>query len=282
MNLTPVQTSELAVGQPLPWDLFDKDHQQVLARGKLINTADELQELTQAPLFRVPEAAPAAATDAAPEFSFQDMRLSVGDKLQLSLPSNPGDSRCIVPLIGYVDGVTLIVGAPPPGQLRSSLHEGDEIAIRVFSGQYAFGLFSSVDKIIKAPFEYLHLSFPKHIVGKIVRKSRRIKTSIAAAIAGNPSPAIISNLSATGAEVRANLGPDQLGATIGLSFALTIIGVETQLSLQAVIRSLKQDRDCAEGAFRCGVEFQGLQASDLAALQGVIYQELVEHPQNLA
>ena len=276
----PVQTSELAIGQPLPWDLFNQDSQQLLARGDIINSADELQVLEKASVFRIKEAPPAA--EETTRFRFEDMRLAVGDKLQLSLPSNVSDDRCMVRLIGYVEDITLIVSAPSSGQWHTQLIEGDQVAIRVFSGQNAFGFNVRLDKIIRLPFEYLHLSFPRHIVGKVIRSSRRIKTEIAAAIAGNQGPAIISNLSATGAEVRANSNPGQLGATIRLSFALKIHGVETPMSLQAVIRSLKQDHDGAEGALRCGVEFQGLQPKDVAALQSLVYQEIVEHPHNLA
>jgi len=290
--MTPVQTSELTIGQPLPWDLFNQDHQQLLARGHVINTPDELQVLGKTPVFRMQEVSPApAATNALPATGvaaphqyhrFEDMRLSVGDRLQLSPPPRVGGDRCMVKLIGYVEDKTLLVGAPPSSQWRPSLIEGDQIAIRVFSGQNAFGFSVYVDKIIKQPFEYLHLSFPRQIVGKIIRKSRRIKTEIVATIAGNPAPAIISNLSITGAEVRANVNPGELGATIGLSFVLKIHGVDTPLSLQAAIRSLKQDHEGVEGSVRCGVEFQNLQPNDVSALQNLIYQELVEHPQNIA
>ncbi len=290
MNLIAVKTSDLVIGQPLPWDLFNQERQQLLARGDVINTDDELQLLGEAPTFRMQEATPApAVTDTAPaaqaealRFQFKDMRLAVGDKLQLSPPSNVGGDRCMVKLIGYIEDVTLMVGAPPSGQWRPSAMEGDQIAIRVFSGQNAFGFNAYVDKIIKLPFSYLHLSFPKQIFGKVIRKSRRIKAGILVTLADNAAPAVISNLSATGAEVRANSAPGALGATIQLSSVLKIHGAETPLALQAVIRSLKQDHDGVEGAVRCGVEFQNLQLSDVAALQSLIYQELVDNPKNLA
>jgi hypothetical protein len=159
--------------------------------------------------------------------------------------------------------------------------EGDQLAIRVFSSQNAFGFNAYVDKVMKVPFAYLHLSFPKQIIGKVIRKSRRIKTEIPATIDGNPTPVVVSNLSATGAELRTSVNPGALGTTIRISFALKIYDVETPLSIQTVIRSLKQDQSDAEGALRCGLEFQGLQPNEIAALQNLIYHELVEHPKSI-
>lgn len=226
--------------------------------------------------------ATAPSTDhGAHRFLFQDMRLAVGDKLQLSPPSTVSGNRSVVPLIGYVEGVTLIVGAPPVGQWRPPLIEGDQVAVRVFSGQNAFGFTAYVNKIIKLPFDYLHLSFPKNIVGKIIRNSRRIKTHIAAVVTGNPVAAVISNLSATGAEVRAGASLGETGTTIALSFTLNIYGTDTPLALQAVIRSAKLDTQEAEGAWRLGIEFSELKPNDVATLHSLIYQELVEHPHNL-
>lgn len=229
----------------------------------------------------VVQATAASTDDGAHRFLFQDMRLAVGDKLQLSPPSTVSGNRSVVPLIGYVEGVTLIVGAPPAGQWRPPLIEGDQVAVRVFSGQNAFGFTAYVNKIIKLPFDYLHLSFPKNIVGKIIRNSRRIKTHIAAVVTGNPVAAVISNLSATGAEVRAGANLGETGTTIALSFTLNIYGTDTPLALQAVIRSAKPDAQEAEGAWRLGIEFSELKPNDVATLHSLIYQELVEHPHNL-
>jgi len=229
----------------------------------------------------VVQATAPSTDDGAHRFLFQDMRLAVGDKLQLSPPSTVSGNRSVVPLIGYVEGVTLIVGAPPAGQWRPPLIEGDQVAVRVFSGQNAFGFTAYVNKIIKLPFDYLHLSFPKNIVGKIIRNSRRIKTHIAAVVTGNPVAAVISNLSATGAEIRAGASLGETGTTIALSFTLNIYGTDTPLALQAVIRSAKPDTQEAEGAWRLGIEFSELKPNDVATLHSLIYQELVEHPHNL-
>ena len=92
----------------------------------------------------VVQATAPSTDDGAHRFLFQDMRLAVGDKLQLSPPSTVSGNRSVVPLIGYVEGVTLIVGAPPAGQWRPPLIEGDQVAVRVFSGQNALSFTQNI------------------------------------------------------------------------------------------------------------------------------------------
>ncbi|MBE7525983.1 flagellar brake protein [candidate division WWE3 bacterium] len=65
-------------------------------------------------------------------------------------------------MIGYVQGSTLIVSMPASEQLIGEpFIEGDQLNVRLITGQYAYKFTAFVDKIIKAPFKYLHLSFPK-------------------------------------------------------------------------------------------------------------------------
>ena len=53
MNLIPIQTTDLTIGQPLPWDLFDQAHQPIQKRGYIFNTEDELKQLEGSSIFRI-------------------------------------------------------------------------------------------------------------------------------------------------------------------------------------------------------------------------------------
>ncbi|MDH5552838.1 MAG: flagellar brake protein, partial [Nitrosomonas sp.] len=219
MNLLPVQVSELTIGQPLLWDLFNQDQKKLLTRGEVLSNADEAL-LKKSPLFRRQEEENTSATEKpkpikastskSGQFTFQDMSLKVGDKLQLKLPSNirgeccaANNGFCKAKLIGYVDNVSILINMPQLAKLTNlSLIDGDQVTVQLFSGQYAFSFTSYIDKIINMPFKYIHLSFPSKISGQVIRKSRRIKTDIVANIKDNSASAIISNLSMTGAEIR--------------------------------------------------------------------------------
>src|SRR5262245_12363652 len=96
-----------------------------------------------------------------PAYQFEEIHLKVGDRLQVQLPNNVAQDRQIVKLIGYMDKQCLMVTAPAGPGILKSLVEGDRIVVRIFSGQGAFGFVCFLDRIIRLPFEYLHLSFPK-------------------------------------------------------------------------------------------------------------------------
>ena len=231
-----------------------------------------------------------------PQAAFDDMALRVGDRMQLAPPPKLEGDPCMVRLIGYVRDQSLLVTAPPSGCWRAPVIEGDNVVMRVFSGRSAFGFVCQVEKIVRLPFEYLHLSFPRLIAGRVIRRSRRIKAEIPVTIQGGSCDAgEFSNISSTGAELCTASAPGDSGATVELSFTVKVHGVESTVNLKAAIRSMREvagdgkaatgDSKAAPGdgkaLWRSGVEFLDVPVEAAAALKNLIYQELIEHPQSL-
>lgn len=217
--------------------------------------------------------------------SFEQMQLKVGQKLRLSLiPQTkplcePYSNAYTSSLIGYMQNVTLIVSMPIADSLVGEpFIEGDQIQIRLFSGQsvYVFTVF--VDKIVKLPFKYMHLSFPKSITAKNIRKSRRIRCHISGTEAQKAIAFLITDISASGAGIESRIPIGSLGSEIKLSF--TVPGFDDQLpfSAKGIIKSIKQIKKHNERIVFSGVEFLELEKKQLASLRHLIYQEIVEHP----
>ena len=292
MDLIPIQFSDLKVGQPLSWDLFDQERKPLIERGYIIKTTDELEELSKksSVFLRLKASSEkiGAIDKKISEFNFDDMQLKVGDRLQLQLHSSAKSScrlnndTCMVTVIGYVPDHSLIVSMPKTDQLIGQpFLEGDQILVRLFSGRCAFSFTVFVDKLVKLSFKYLHLSFPKHILGQTIRKSRRVRTAIEAEATVNSGsiPLIITNLSAAGAEISTHTELGGIGTLIELSVKVKIHEKEISLRLQSIIRSFKAINK--QDALRYGVEFTSLQAEQIFSLRSFIYQELVENPNNI-
>ncbi|MBP7113812.1 MAG: flagellar brake protein [Nitrosomonas sp.] len=292
MDLIPIQFSDLKVGQPLSWDLFDQERKPLMERGHVIKTTAELEELSRrsSVLLRLKASSEkiGAIDKKISEFNFDDMQLKVGDRLQLQLHSSAKSScrlnndTCMVTVIGYVPDHSLIVSMPKTDQLIGQpFLEGDQILVRLFSGRCAFSFTVFVDKLVKLSFKYLHLSFPKHILGQTIRKSRRVRTAIEAEATVNSGsiPLIITNLSAAGAEISTHTELGGIGTLIELSVKVKIHEKEISLRLQSIIRSFKAINK--QDALRYGVEFTSLQAEQIFSLRSFIYQELVENPNNI-
>lgn len=289
MNLIPIQTSELIVGQPLPWDLFDQEQQQIQKRGYIFKTEDELKQLEESPVFRIQKQDPVQANsiNTPPEkINFEDMHLKVGHKMYLTLSTyskNSGEGNSYATsLIGYVQDSTLIVTMPASDQLIGEpFIEGDQIHVRLITGQYAYKFTVFVEKIIKVPFKYLHLSFPKDIQGQSIRKSRRIKCNYPATVAEKSIPITITDLSICGAGITSSLPLGTLGSEVTLSFAIALHDREIPLSIKATIRSAKQSAKKNHKIICTGVEYTSIKPDQVFALRHLIYQEIVEHPENV-
>lgn len=301
MSLIPVQDGDIAVGQPLPWSIFDQDSQLLMMEGEVVTTDDQLQLLMDYSPMRAldweestPEPGETTAAPPAPDevYRFSDMRLKVGDRLQIQPPAQLTSERFTVRLIGYLDGQSVLVTPPYANGLRLPLQEGENIIVRYFSGQNAFGFSASINKISKLPYEYFHLSFPESVKGMIIRKAPRVRTRIIAAVlqpdqppGADPKSAIIANMSASGALLDSRHALGEKGDTLRLTFRVHLHNVDALLRVNAAIRAVFEDEtpDPDKPCFiHHGIEFQGLEPNDSVILQSLIYQQMVENPHTLA
>lgn len=217
-------------------------------------------------------------------YSFEDMRLKVGDRMQLEPPQSVANNRYMVRLLGYLDGRSMMVTAPALASNQHPLIEGDRLVVRIFSGQGAFGFKSFVERLIRSPFEYLHLTFPKDIEGVIIRKSPRVRTELAARArsAGAESEATFVNLSASGMLLNCESPLGEVGGTLKLEFSLDLFGTPTSLKLNAHIRtSTVLNADPDNPKHQHGLEFVDLSANDTLVLQAFVHQTLVETPHSI-
>ena len=255
----------------------------------IFRTEDELKQLEEPPIFRIQkqdQEQTGITTNQPEKINFKDMHLKVGHKMHLTLATyakNSGESNSYATsMIGYVQDSTLIVSMPASDQLIGEpFIEGDQIHVRLITGQYAYKFTVFVDKIIKVPFKYLHLSFPKDIQDQSIRKSRRIKCNLQATVAEKAIPITISDLSICGAGITSHLPLGTLGSVVTLSFVISVHDREIPLFIKAVIRSAKQSTKKNQKIICSGVEYTGIKPDQVFALRHLIYQEIVEHPENI-
>ena len=301
MELIPVDSQDILVGSPLPWALYGKNRELLVGEGSVLKSGEQVASLARHGIFRELPAqesaaqtedtppAPAGATDNT-TLSFEDIRLKGGDRLQIEPPAVHGQERQLVKFIGSLKGVSVLVTTPVAGGLPMPLREGEKLVVRAFSGQNIFGFITFVERVCKIPFNYLHLTYPEQVSGKMLRKSPRIRTRIitrvqnhTAADCGNGGLAgVISNLSATGAAVDAPQPFGRKGDRVSLAFRVSLHDVETYLTIKAdVCATSSHVADDGVGMVRHGVEFQELEPNGHVILQSLIYRQMVEGTQGL-
>lgn len=310
MSLIPVESDKLAIGTRLPWTLYDPDRNVLMESGQTIETQEQLdlilashplrelswqtaadKQTSDTPANDNKELEAALANPAESRFAFQDMRLRVGDRIQLQPPAAIGTERHIVRLLGYLDNASLMVTAPMSNGMRVPLREHDKIVARVFSSQKAFGFDCTVVRVCKMPYDYLHLSFPDVIQGAVIRKSPRIKTRIIASIARPDADkderhsGVIINLSADGALVKTRQPLADKSQQIVMSFRVILHNMEAYLTTKAVVRNVFMDDDKENSEplrHHHGIQFLDLQPNDSVILQSLIYQQMIEQPHSIA
>lgn len=289
MSLIPIQTTDLIIGQPLPWDLFDQTHQPIQKRGYVFTTDDELKQLEGSSIFRMQKPEPEQTESSSDKVRFDDMQLKVGHKLQLKLSSRSKGSvevkynSYVTSLIGYVQDSTVIAAMPATDQLIGEpFVEGDQVQVSLFSGNSIFNFITFVDKVIKVPFKYLHLSFPKEIQGQSIRKSRRIRCDFQGSVVEKSIPISLIDLSVCGAGINSSLPLGPLGTIVTLAFAITILDKEISVTVKSAIRSAKPVvNKNGQKTISTGVEFIDLKSEYMQTIRHLIYQEIVEHPENV-
>lgn len=311
MSLILVNRNDIAVGKPLPWQLYDQEHKVLIEQGGMVRDNEHLDSLLANGAYRelswespsdknggsnlsaakiTPDQT--RANESGTQFTFDDMKLKVESRLQLEPPKQLGSERILVKVIGYLRSASLLVTAPATANgVRLQLLEGEKVVMRSFSGQNAFAFACIVGRVCKLPYEYLHLSFPDVIEGVVIRKAARVKTNIIAAVqnansrnAEEQTSALISNISANGAALDAKRPLGKKGDILNLAFRVNLHKIDAFLSIKGAIRAVLSGEDAdipGPEIIRYGVEFQSLQPNDMVILQSMIYQQIIESPHHL-
>lgn len=301
-KLLPVKLNEIQVGQPLRWTVFDKSGRLLLREGAYVESQRQLEGLCENGLFRnskwdtqVKKAEPrgvaaggqAAASSGgkpAPVEKIEDLlsiKLAIGDTVQLQDVSSD-KQRTFVKLIGYTSKRSVLVSHPRQDDKLSFIKEGQGFLVRGFAGTKTYEFNTNVIHVCLSPYPYLHLAYPAQVKTTNMRSSVRIKLrlvcSIESAATGLKVPAVIEDMSISGARIHCSKAFGVVGDSVTIGLRMQVSG-ETQVFLvSAVIRNVREEADSQTGekVIMHGMEFVQSQGMDLTLLQNFIYKSMLE------
>lgn len=228
------------------------------------------------------------------ECSFDDMKLQIGERLELELRDSHDHAPIFTRLIGYLRGQGLMVQTPLENGVPWAVREEERILIRVFSGVKAFAFTSTVTRVCVSPFPYLHLSFPSVVHGAEIRKTLRVKVNLAAQlIAGSntklplPVAAKVVDLSVAGVLLNAPPGLGNKGDTLKMKFSFFVepdhkpVDLEAEAVIQDNLTRKKAGEALSSGIIQYGLAFRGLHWSEAVLLQNLVYQRLIDDYRNI-
>ncbi len=209
----------------------------------------------------------------------EDVRLKIGETVQLQSTSEREPQRHYVKLIGYAKGRSFIVSTPLQEGAYLLVRDGQGYVVRMFAGKNIYAFPASVIRAANTPYPHMHLTYPEEVVTRTIRKAERIDVRLIAAVdtgSSRGAPATVENLSLSGAGVNSKAQLGTAGAELKLGFKLELDGFARVLSLSAVIR-ISQPSVVAEGQWLTGLEFRDIDPQDHLLLSGFIYRTLVEN-----
>jgi c-di-GMP-binding flagellar brake protein YcgR len=224
---------------------------------------------------------------------FESMNLLVGTRLQLFTHRHIKPVQHFSMLIGYVKDEYLLVKIPFENGAYMTLHDGEKVTVRVFSGTSICSFAATVTRSFLQPFFYAHLSFPSTIESTSLRTAMRAKVDLTAEVTRSVSganssvmPVSLSNLSVAGALIESRQELGSVGQMIDLAFTPLAqhSDHEVRISTQATIRNISLNTASSaeeQDAYMYGVQFTDLSLTNLMILQNLTYEALLAGRQNI-
>lgn len=241
------------------------------------NTPDSTQAKTASTEKSDPLSVAQRPTGAIP---LEQVKLKIGDALQLQFQSDTDKTRCIVTLIGYLTDESVIVTTPMMDEKVMMVREGQIFVIRLFSGKNAYAFTSTANKVSHTPYPHIHLSYPKEVRVLVVRSSTRAQANIichASDENGKGFAGVARDISVGGALIAVREQIGQVGDKLFLALRVHINEIEHMLDLNCIIRSVNvADTKPNETAlYLHGLSFEKPGSQDILVLTALLYQNLV-------
>ncbi len=273
MNLQPASIEDIPVGQPLLWDLYDNTGKIVLAKGAVVSSREQLEQLGE--LKREAEKAHEPVQHGT--FPPQGVKPQIGERIQFRLLARSSQIHYSAKLIGYIAKQTILVTVPLVNGSPLILLDGEQIEMRMVTGSNIVVFKTAIQRICISPVHYMHLDYPTSMRMQKLRKSPWARVNLDATVStagGARQIARIVNLSTDGAQLIAPPIGNK-GEAIRVAFDAALDGLKTTLDLEARIMRVQEAND-AERMATYGVSFSNTSIEHALWLKALIYKHIAE------
>ena len=215
-----------------------------------------------------------------------ELKIQVGELLQLQQRDGADSKRLHVKLIGYLPGASLLVTTPTVADKVMIIREGQPFVVRVMVGNRIVGFTTTVVRSCSRPYPYLHLSYPDEMEQITVRKAQRVRVKLFASMKNanpdfqseKPQSGTVVDLSTSGALLVADEQLGDLDDEVIVSCAIKVADIEKLLSMPAIIRNVHVDQseEHGEHSYYHGLELKVKEQQDAVALHGFVYEQIVK------
>lgn len=213
-----------------------------------------------------------------------DLKLQVGEPLQLQPRDGEGGRRMQVKVIGYLPGRSLLVTTPRVKDKVMIIREGQPFVARVMIGNRIVGFATTVLRSCAVPYPYLHLSYPEEMEQITVRKAQRVRVKLFASVktsdpefqSEKPQPVTVIDISTSGAQVISAEPVGEVGDRLQLNCLIKVGDTEKLLGIPTLLRNVHLEDEGGAESYSHGLEFELTDQQDIFALHGFVYEQIVK------
>ncbi|MEH6469830.1 MAG: flagellar brake protein [Halopseudomonas sp.] len=215
---------------------------------------------------------------------FHELRVRTGDLFSVESVSPP--KRYPVRLLGFNEGLSLIVSAPSIQGKSFLLPEGQVLRVRLMAGNVACGFQTQVLKNNRVPYLYSHLKYPAKVSSVAVRQASRVELKLPVRIeefeSGElpgewPKKAMFIDLSSGGGRLHTEQPIAAVGSELKLTFKVVIDGVERASQIKAIVRNITEvGASPDQAALQYGVQFLDVSDNDRVHISGYVYEQIID------
>ncbi len=301
--LQPVRRTDIKIGSPLPYPVYDSMGRLLLRAGEVIETERQLSTLHemglylaerdlgrsarggQPPELQAADSSTEPAEDEGPRETrkLSELKLAPGKTLYIDFLSTTNRPRVALRLVGLHEGGGVLISAVNADGGVVPFRDNELLFVRVLTASGVATFQAKVLKVHFTPFPYVVTSYPDGVVFHVMRAHERVDTQIICSVVnlsrpvmGEPRPhgAVMKNLSASGCQIEAQPEIADSGDRLRLGFKLQAAGDEHVLSVLSEVRDIKSFGESDRRRF--GLQFVELGSSERLVVEHFIFHALVD------
>jgi len=217
--------------------------------------------------------------------SFKEIKLHVGESIQLQNPADTSKDRIFVKLVGYRENKSIIVTSPKMAGVEVQVQKGHKFIARLFSVKTVYAFSVAVLETKRTPYPYMHLTYPHTVESVVVRNAQRVSVELIVSVQ-NEDPdktldeaasAKMTDISTGGSKLTTGEPIGDVGDDISISAKFKVGGVDQYVQILAIIRRadiLAAQEEGGKEFFLYGLEFRFVEETDRLILHGFVYEQL--------
>jgi c-di-GMP-binding flagellar brake protein YcgR len=215
---------------------------------------------------------------------YQDLGLSVGEKVQLEKVPADRAERYLVTLVGYSVGHSLILSTPRNAQGNVLIiRHGMRFNVRMLHHGDVQGFLGTVLEVYNHPFPHMHINYPREIESIAVRNAMRVRARIPCAVRNSRLPdekknyriGTIIDLSNSGCKLESQSVAAKADEVLMMQFNIEVNKQEERVAVMGLVRAVSEKEKDGKTLVFSGIQFTSINRYQQVLLHAFVLEAAI-------